>query len=255
MTLPRPLSSVSFSLTTALSSLALLTAGALALPATATAQDDEADYVSSEDVIERNYYVDYLVGVAHTPDDDIETSGLPVDLSGDYEGAPVGYFVGGAFGVHVFPNIRGEIQIGYRRSELDALQLQNEPDGAGNSTLSLFSVVYNAYYDVDLAAMGIEDSPVQPWVGAGIGWGMPRIDAQNVPGANQVNVDDTDSTMVYNVMAGGTWPITPQAAVVFGYRYIRTLEVDAAGTVGGVPTVFDYTYSAHEGFTGLRFSF
>lgn len=216
----------------------------------AVAQDGASETNEAEP---RQFYVEYMVGVSHSPEDDLDvTSGLGANFTGDLTPEPVGYFFGAAAGATVIPNVRAELQIGFRRNELDTIEVRGEADGARDSTVSLFSVMYNGYYDFDFRDQGV---PVRPWIGAGIGWGMPRLDAQNDDDTLQLAVDDTDSTFIWNVMGGITWPMTEIAELVAGYRYISSLDYHVSGTSGGTPVRLEHRFTAHEGYTGIRFRF
>jgi len=236
--------------------LALL-ATALAIPTIAMAEDEpDLDETGS-------FYLEYMAGVSHSPKSTIRgANSASADLFGNSKQKPVGYFIGTALGGYVADNIRLEVQIGYRNSEINRIKVQGatppgeEPviaaSGAKNSTLSMLSVITNAYYDIDLRDQGI---PVVRWGGVGLGWGMPGIDAQNQAGPMQLDVDDTDSTMVYNFMGGLTWPFTDQAELVVGYRYLASIEFDVSGTQSGLRQRLEYQFAAHEGYSGIRFRF
>lgn len=220
----------------------------LVLPVADARADDEPDHDETG-----SFYMEYMVGVSHSPEGTIRgDNSASIGLFGSTEQAPVGYFVGGGLGGYVMDNVRVEVQIGFRETEIDNMQVQGEPDAAKNSTLSLFSVMYNAYYDFDLRD---RDVPIVPWLGLGIGWGMPRIDGENQAGPNQLSIDDTASTMVYNFMGGATWPFSDQAELVLGYRYLASIEFDVRGTQSGLSQRFEYEYGAHEAYTGMRFRF
>jgi len=224
-----------------------LVVGALAIPTVAQAQDEpDLDETGS-------FYLEYMAGVSHSPKGTIRgANDASIGLFGNSKQKPVGYFIGTAVGGYVADNIRLEVQIGYRNSEINRIKVQGEPSGAKNSTISMLSVMYNAYYDVDLRD---QDIPVVPWVGLGLGWGMPRIDAENQAGPMQLDIDDTDSTMVYNFMGGLTWPFTDQAEFVLGYRYLASIPFQVTGTQSGLRQRFEYEYGAHEGYSGIRFRF
>lgn len=230
--------------------LALLIPTAIALvPATGFADDHEGE----DEGPAGSFYLDYLVGVSHHPDGTIRgANSASVGLFGKARPAPVGYFVGGSLGGYVTDAIRAEVQVGFRLSEIDEIRVRGENPNAKNSTMSLFTVMYNAYYDFDLSEY---DVPVTPWLGLGIGWGMPRLDAQNTPGPLQLQIDDTASTMVYNFMGGVNVPLSDIADLTLGYRYLASIEYDITGTTGGVRQRFEYEYGAHEAFTGVRFRF
>ena len=227
----------------ALASLAILAVGVQ--PLVAAADEKESDEGRAGML-----YLDYLVGVTHSPDGTIRgEQGASVGLFGKVRPAPAGYFVGGSLGGYVTDDIRAEVQVGFRLTEIDRIKAQGENSNAAGSDLSLFTVMYNAYYDFDV------DAPVTPWLGVGIGWGMPQVDAQNTAGPMQLAINDKDSTFVYNVMGGLTYPIADAVDLVVGYRYLRSLEFDVEGRASGTRERFEYEYEAHEGYTGVRFSF
>lgn len=244
MTRPRP--SKKNLLRPALALLGVLALGLTASTATADEEASDADRTGS-------LYVEYLAGVSHHPDGTLRgANSSSVGLFGKARPAPVGYFVGAGLGGYVTDEIRLEVQVGYRLSEVDRIRVQGENSNAKNSEMSLLSVMYNAYYDFDLSDY---DVPVTPWLGLGIGWGMPRIDAENVDPTTPLQIDDTDSTMVYNFMGGLNYPLSEYAEIVLGYRYIASLEFDVIGSESGNQQRFEYEYGAHEAFTGLRFNF
>ena len=223
--------------------------GLVAAPA--LAEDEEASRGEAGSL-----YIEYLAGLSHHPNGTIRgINSSSVGLFGRAEPKVVGYFIGGSLGGYVIDNVRAEIQVGYRNSGVDQIQVQGESASAGGSQMSLLSVTYNAYYDFDLKELADSDVPVTPWLGLGIGWGMPRIDAENNPGLTQLSIDDTDSTMVYNFMGGVNVPIGDTAELVLGYRYLASIEFDVRGSVGGATQRFEYEYGAHEAFTGVRFDF
>ena len=224
-----------------------LIASAMILPAIAPAEEAaDSDEAGSN-------YVEYMVGISHSPDSDLDgANSSSIQFSGKTEQKPIGYFVGGAAGRYVAEDVRVELQIGFRNSEINQMSVQGEPSGSKNATLSMLSVMANAYYDFDLRD---RDVPVVPWVGLGIGWGMPRIDGRNQSGPNQLKIDDTASTMVYNFMGGVTWPFSKQAELVGGYRYLASIRFDLIGTQSGLQQRFKYKYQAHEAYTGIRFRF
>lgn len=245
VTRPRPSTNELFRL--ALTGLVMLSLGLAA--STATAEDEESDDKTG------SLYVEYLAGITHNPNGTIRgENGASIGLFGKVRPAPIGYFIGGGLGGYVTDDVRVEVQVGFRLSEIDRMKVQGESSNAKGSEMSLLSVMYNAYYDFDLEDYDLP-VPVTPWLGLGIGWGMPRIDGENTAGANQLSIDDTDSTMVYNVMAGVNHALSEHAELVLGYRYIRSLEFDVTGTESGNPRRFEYEYEAHEGFGGLRFNF
>jgi opacity protein-like surface antigen len=226
--------------------LPLLTTLALALATPALAADE------NEDDARGDWYVEYMVGVSHVPKQTLRsTDAVPV-LSGSTKSDSAGYFVGGAIGRRFGEYFRTELQIGYRSTDIEEMAVRGEPNDADSGRLSLFTAMANGYFDFDLADQGL---PLTPWVGLGLGWGMPRLDAQNSPGANQMDVDDTDSVFVYSFMTGLSIRISEITDATLGYRYIRTEDFEIGGTSAGAARRFDYEYDAHEASVGIRFYF
>jgi len=197
-------------------------------------------------------YMEYMAGVSHVPNQTIRgTNSSSTLFFGRTETQDAGYFMGGAFGFRVGGNFRTELQVGYRNSEIQDMAVQGEPSKANGSTVSLFSAMVNGYYDFELPDL----APVTPWLGFGVGWGMPSLDARNVSGPTQLAVDDTDGVFVYNAMAGITLEVSEVTDLTLGYRYIATTDFDVRGTQSGLLQRFEYEFDAHEAYVGVRFNF
>ena len=223
------------------------------LASPAFADDAQAAKEQAEEI--GSMYIEYMVGVSHSPNQTLRSTDAIPTLDGSTDANAVGYFAGVALGHRLLDQFRAELQVGFRSSNIEKVAVRGEDGSAGSSKISLFSVMANGYYDFDLEELLSIDTPLTPWVGAGIGWGMPRIDVENGPGANQLTVDDTDSVFVYNVMAGVTYRISKTAEWTTGYRYIATEDFDVRGTSAATDRRFDLEYDAHEGYTGIRFMF
>jgi len=195
-------------------------------------------------------YIEYMVGVSIVPDQTLQGSGATGSgLWGRAEQDSAGYFVGGAVGARFLEHFRTEMQFGFRSTEVKKIAVQPGPrDSDGD--LSLFSVMANGYVDWDLGV------GVIPFIGAGIGWGMPRLDAENNGNRlRQLSIDDTDSVFVWNAMLGGTLPISEVAELSLGYRYVQTEDIKLKSTIGGTGQRVKFEYDAHEVYLGLRFNF
>jgi len=224
---------------------------AMSLPAFSE-EEARAEAQASSDAEEALWYVEYMVGVSYVPNQTLRSTDAVPTLMGSTEPEDVGYFVGGAVGRRIADHFRAEFQIGYRSTKLESASVRGEPEQSKNATLSLFTTMINGYFDFDLEDQGV---PITPWVGLGLGWGMPRLDAENQPDPNQLNIDDTASVFVYNAMAGLAIEISEIAEVTVGYRYVRTQDFEIGGRSGSAARRFDYEYDAHEAYTGIRFNF
>jgi opacity protein-like surface antigen len=193
-------------------------------------------------------YVEYSIGLSMSPDQTLKGNNvIGTSVSGQTKQAP-GIAVGGAIGLKLADHFRTELRLDYRTSNVNRLSLQGEPSNS-KGDLRLFSTMANGYFDYDLG-MG-----VVPYVGAGIGWGRIELSADNTPGPLQLDVSDTDSVFVWNVMVGGSLPLSEVTEVTLGYRYVETGDVSLKSTAAGLPQQLDYEFSAHEVMFGLRFNF
>lgn len=194
-------------------------------------------------------YIEYMVGASIVPNQTLSGKGATgAGLMGSARPDAPGYFFGGAVGAKFLQYFRSELQIGYRSTEIQNISVQGEPAGS-NGDLGLLSIMANGYFEMEVG------EGFSPFVGFGIGWGMPTLDAQNKPGAQQLSVDDTDSVFVFNAMVGGTYAISDVTDLSLGYRYIQTEDISYKSTIGTTAQRLDFEYDAHEIYVGLRFNF
>ncbi len=200
-------------------------------------------------------YVEYNAGATFILNQTIRgDSATGTGLWGRSEQETAGYVLGGAIGTELLEHFRAELNLSFRSSKVEDIAVQSEPSNA-KGDVSLFSVMANGYFDFDPKEFLGVDFPVIPYIGAGIGWGLVRLDAQNQAGALQLALDDTDSVWVYNAMVGGTVPISEVASASLGYRYVGTGEITFASRSAGAAQRMEYEFDAHEIVAGLRFSF
>lgn len=198
-------------------------------------------------------YVEYMVGASIVPNQTIRgADGSGANLWGSARPDLPGYFFGGAIGARFLEHFRSELQVGYRSTAIENIAVQSGiSDSKGD--LGLLSIMANGYFDWDLGV------GVVPFVGVGIGWGMPRLDVQNkASAATQLSIDDTDSVFVWNAMVGGSYAISDVTDFSLGYRYIQTEDISYESKIGTTTPVarrLDFEYDAHEVYLGLRFNF
>ena len=201
---------------------------------------------NAEDEEYANYF-EFQAGLSHIPNQTIDPGGAGIGL-GSVQTQEAGFHIGGALGRRITDLVRGEIAVTYRETDIDQAGLTSGAQADGD--LSLLAFMANGYVDFDLG-------PVKPWIGAGIGGGIYKIDVQQkVPGA--FDIDDGDPVFVYNAMAGVALPVTEVFTLNVGYRYIAIAGETGSGAIIAPATTtqqVDDEFDAHEVVIGLRFGF
>ncbi|MBY0401515.1 outer membrane beta-barrel protein [Myxococcota bacterium] len=196
-------------------------------------------------------YVQYDIGATFMRNQNL-TRANPVGLNGSVQ-SETGFNVGGALGVRFLEHFRSEINVGYRRNEVQNIAIQAGNDD-GKGALSMIHALVNAYaeYDFDLGVI--------PYFGLGVGYGQVRIDAHNKPDTFQI--DSTDDAFLWNLMAGVSVPFSDVTTFSLGYRYLATEDLNFAARITGIPGTtgrvvrqVDSEYDAHELVLGVRYSF
>lgn len=143
-----------------------------------------------------------------------------------------GYFVGVAVGHHV-KKIRGEIELGIQRNEIDAVSVNGGPSVSqdSNDEIRLLSLLLNLYYDFK------NRSPITPYITAGLGLGNVSVDGSN----------EHDPVSEYQIGAGVSFRFSDNVVMDLKYRYLATSEVEIDSTR------FDYV--THNAILGIRVYF
>jgi len=119
------------------------------------------------------------------------------------------------------------------------------------------SFFFNGYLDFH------NDSPVTPYIGAGLGFAVASID-HTLAGANlRGNVKKTDTNFAWNVGGGAAWNITDKVALDLGYRYADFGNVSHSRVIAGpahepIPNaIYDVKsdLTTHEVLLGVRIGF
>ncbi len=86
----------------------------------------------------------------------------------------------------------------------------------------------------------------------GGGLGIAEVDIDFSP-SGVVVVDDTESAVLYQFMAGASVPYTDTTEIFGGYRYRATEDLSVDGAL--FPVALDIENSAHIFEVGVRFHF
>lgn len=165
------------------------------------------------------FYVSVFAGASISDDVDITTQfGVPYTLSFDSD---TGYVLGVAAGVNIMPNLRGEIEYSYSKSNVNKLTISQgaaSTSFAGVGELETQFILANLWYDFDIGG------PVTPYVGGGIGWGEVT-DFSVVPG------NDFDG-FAWQLGAGAKYDLTDQLSLDVSYRFKQIVDVNFAALTG-----------------------
>lgn len=157
-----------------------------------------------------------------------------VDLDNDYQ-------LSIAVGKHFTDYLRGEIELGYSRSDLDILTA----DGLGSyevtGDIKTVTGLVNGYVDF------MPGETVNPFVTAGVGVARHTGEITSIAGIGLDSVDASDTVFAYQVGVGTTVNLEKNTNMQIGYRYQGTSDADFDG--------MDTKYGAHVIRAGLRFDF
>jgi len=195
-------------------------------------------HLSSENSVADSYntYVGIGGGVNIIPDNDADLGTGLGTTTGEAE-FDNGWAALGTLGVYLDGAWRVEVEGGYRENELDAFA--GAPTGGD---VDGWSVMFNALKDIP------NDSNVTPYIGAGLG--VARRTFQLDGGL----LDDTDTGLAYQGIAGLSVDIADNVQGFADYRYFRTHDLEYADDSTGV-SLQDWDDENHTIMLGLRFAF
>jgi len=168
-------------------------------------------------------------------DSDVSDSGL----SGTLESESGWGFAGGV-GYIIGPHLRSELEMSYRKNDLDRLTVRGfglNASGAVSGDATVWAGMLNAIYDVGTWA------GFTPYLG--LGAGVATIDVDITAGG--VSASESDLSFAYQGLAGVRYAVTQAVDVKAGYRYFSLLE-PRFGTTSA-------DYHSHNFELGVAFKF
>lgn len=166
-----------------------------------------------------------------------------------------GYVLGGVVGysprvMGLVPllDLRTELDINYRRNNVDAFHADLAGIGTGRTTdvfghVDSWSGFANVWLDLDLGAW-------TPYAGAGLG--ASRISINDLRIRGERAADDRDTVFAYQLGAGAAFQFTPATALTLDYRYFVADDPSFTDADG---SGFDMEYRNHSLMAGIRFGF
>lgn len=153
-----------------------------------------------------------------------------------------GLFIGGAIGMNVQQNLRGEIELSYMTASIAEMGGVQAPDDYDSTSVGL-NLLGNLWYDLE------SNSGFTPYVGGGLGVGY-----------NETSDDDQvirSTGLVYQLGAGVRVDVADNMKLDLGYRFRVLHEADVTIDGGGPPPGFEAATNAtnHIVQAGLSFAF
>jgi opacity protein-like surface antigen len=201
-------------------------------------------------------YYEVDIGVGLIPDLDIDTVQSPT-LSGEADWDP-GVVGGGAIGYQFNKFLRAEIEVEAGYNNLDSMDLGGVKFNGAGDVVSM-SAMGNVLVDLPLNVW-IDDSwgskGVTPYVGLGVGYLYTDIDRGS---GSPLIVDDSNSSLAWNALAGVAIEVAPGMEATLNYRYLRSTEKEKFGArLAGIPGSDDWIEvrpESHAFTVGIRYYF
>lgn len=211
---------------------------------------------------------DFLTGAGTTiPNNTPLPAGTAVGWTTEFD---TGYTLSAALGRRFGNGLRGEVELAYQSNDVDthnnvqaaAIPLDNEDVGVlisgaplqgatvgevvadGRGSVDTTFLMANLYYD--FAQYGA----LTPYVGGGLGVGFVNVDYS--PSGVGI-VDDNDTVLAYQLVAGASYAFNDNTALFAQYRYRATEDVET--DVDLFPASLDVENRASVIEAGLRFNF
>ncbi|MEM9331952.1 MAG: outer membrane beta-barrel protein [Pseudomonadota bacterium] len=206
------------------------------------------------------YYFAARLGAAFAEDSSFDlnaAAAVPTAIDNLYESSNIMGAI--ALGKNFGGGFRGEIEVSYGSSEIDAHTIVALPATLSGSSAfgdtSVLTGLVNGYYDFDLGG-------VSPYVSAGLG--AARLDFDNhgvvipaggvagLPAGPITALDDSGTGFAWQVGAGLNVEIDAITTFEIGYRYQSVENVELTAVDG---TRTDVDFETHNIIGGLRFDF
>jgi opacity protein-like surface antigen len=142
-------------------------------------------------------------GASLPSDTDISGGGVATQVD-----TKLGYGALAAFGVDFGDNVRTEFEFAYRRAGID--QVGTGTTGSGD--IGAYSAIGNVIFDFS------NTSAVTPY--AGLGLGAARIDYDDVSPVGGSRINDGDTVLALQGIAGLALELSPSIAMFTDYRYM-----------------------------------
>ena len=178
-------------------------------------------------------YLTFGLGITATEDTSFEVAGGTIDTEFDDD-----WNYSAAYGWKR-DGYRYEVELVGGEDEVKSHTLNGGAPLAGpTGGMNMLAVMFNGYYDFSTA------SAFTPYVGGGLGIAMIEAEGFGVAAIPDV-LDDDDTVLAYQAMAGIGYDINEKTNIFAEYRYFGTdsAEMTTSPATGSVTTDLDYASS------------
>lgn len=158
-----------------------------------------------------------------------------------------GYLFGLTVGQIQGRNLRTELELSYRNTGINGLQLEGDMASqfvGVNGDYGVFAGMFNGYWEFVDAPMG----SFKPYIGAGVGFAIGRPNLIQSDGVEAV-INSDDSSFAWQAMAGFNYKASPTLDAFLEYRYFVAdsfrldTEIPEVAGLGNGSGPFDYQSS------------
>jgi len=162
-------------------------------------------------------YVAGSVGIALLDNVDYDsgpTVGLGIPITGDAD-FDAGARLSGAVGMQLSRNLRGELEVAWRRNSGDRVTGKTGLVATGplNGSVAIVTAMAQLAYDFEVGSF------LRPYVSGGVGFAYVDIDNLSTPVVTGV-LDDSDTVFAGQLGAGVSVPLTASTDLTAGYQLL-----------------------------------
>ena len=157
-------------------------------------------------------YLGAFIGGSWMTDADVKNTPPPAPTVEFDSGYALGVSAGYAF---MFARI--EAELAYQKNDMDRVIQPGSPPLAASGDIKNLSVLLNGYYDFT------NHTAITPYVGAG--FGLARVEVDNIVRPGQVVLGDKDTVFAYQVGAGVAFALSDEITLDLKYRFYGTPDV------------------------------
>jgi opacity protein-like surface antigen len=156
-----------------------------------------------------------------------------------------GWLLSGAVGYKWPSGLRTELELAYRNNDADSV-IEAGTTYVVNGDVSQFSVLVNVLYDFSVA------ENLNLTLGGGIGGASAAVDIANT---SDLLIDaDAEWGFAFQLIAGGSFEISPEADVFVEYRYLRNNATAVTYPPPNTPLQVDLDLESHGVVLGIRYA-